>query len=462
MGVSAASLHDASGSMASGDAASGPDPEVGEVAFSRHFEVHEGRLADLVASVEALARRARRLGVDGPRIVVGGSFMRAFEDEWTGERAYHPMVHVDVSGASPRIAGWTFAGTVDHDGEESIVRAIDPSLPAAYRDAGPTCEHCNLRRRRNETFILRHEGGDWKQVGRSCLRDFLGYGSPERHAALAEHLAEAMAGAEASSGGPGSRSEPSVESYLAFVACAVRRDGWLSRSAAREGGRTPTADLAARWMGKPRPGESHPRPTDEDRAVAEEAIAWARAIGDDASDFDRNLRAASKRVSVADRNMGITAYIVPGFLRDSAREAERSRCGGSAWVGAVGSSFGPGPGRSPALRLLCEQVRAFGATWLHLFSDSDGNFVKWFSRRERLEVGTTYSVAGTVRGHEVYRGVKETVLSWCDARELDADGNLLAELVCPRCGYVTCKLGVVPGRSYPCPDGDGEMVPTWD
>jgi len=394
---------------------------------SRTFEVYKCKLHGLVSTIEALGRRAKRIGVDGPRIVVGEEFSRLVKDKETGERAYYAMVRVEVSGRSPKIAGWTFGATIDHDGEENIIRAISGGFPASYRTVGPVCEHCKVRRRRNETFLLRHESGEWKQVGRSCLRDFLGHQDPEHCAAMAEHLAEAMEAAEESGfdgGYSSAQREPSIESYLSFVALAVRTNGWLARSKATDEGSPPTADLASMWMNKPSPGEVNPRPTDEDRATAEKAIAWARAISDDSGEFDTNLRAASKRVSVSQKNMGITAYIVQGYLNSEVRRQQRAARGESQYIGTVGLRYGAGKGKKavPALKLLCEHVTTidndFGTTYLHHFSDERGNKAKWFASSECLAKGKLYAVTGTVKEHEEYKGEKQTVLSRCKAVEI--------------------------------------------
>jgi hypothetical protein len=421
---------------------------VGVEIVRKDFDVHECNLPRLTVRIDALARRAKRLGLEAPALLIGERYDRVVKNQDTGlVRRVYPMVKVQISGAAPKIAGWSFGATLDHDGEETIIRAIKEEYPKAYRTVGPVCEHCKVNRRRSETFLLQHDDGSWKQVGRSCLKDFLGHQSPAQLAAMAELLAEAFASGDMDDfdyGGGGGHSLPAIEDFLAYVALAIRLEGWRSRKAAREYEEksgsmarvSATADLAIRWMNRPPPGETFPKPNEEDYAMSAASLAWARAITDDASEFDVNLRAASKRLGVADKNAGITAYIVAGYQREIGRKLEQEKRAAmpeSQFLGEVGMRFGAGKGKKaiPALLVTCEHVTAiesdFGTTHLHHFVDDKGNRVKWFSSRECLEANKRYWLAGTVKKHEEWKGQKQTTLSRCDAREVDEHGHFITK-----------------------------------
>jgi hypothetical protein len=83
-----------------------------------------------------------------------------------------------VRGEMPALGGWSFVGTLEPAGESTLVRAVPGRLiPESYWTASPDhCDHCNVRRARSQTFVVIHaESGTHRQVGRSCLRDFLGH-----------------------------------------------------------------------------------------------------------------------------------------------------------------------------------------------------------------------------------------------------------------------------------------------
>jgi hypothetical protein len=394
----------------------------------RVFEVPNENLYRLRATIEKLARRAKRIGCAAPTITIGEEFSKLRRNVDTDERYYLAMTRVTVTGVSPRINGWTFGATVDHDGEENVLRGILDGYPAHYREAGPACEHCNTARRRSETFLLRSDKGEWKQVGRSCLKDFLGHEDPSSVAAMAEMLAEATGAAEdCGEGGFGGRGDPAIEDYLAFVACAIRLEGWTSRKSARETMKTPTSDMAVMWMNDK--DRTCPRPEDADRATVEAALEWARGIADDGSEFDLNLRAASKRVAVSPKNMGITAYIVAGYLREKTKQDERAARRPSEHVGEVGVRFGSGKGKKAIapLCLIVERVipcdGQYGTTYITMMRDAYGNSFKWFASGVCLETGETYNIAGTVKAHDEYKGNKQTVLSRCVATKVETAGS---------------------------------------
>lgn len=82
-----------------------------------------------------------------------------------------------------KIKGWQFAAKIEPQVESDKnmvlhVPGFDEDLPEKYREATMECDHCRANRFRKAVFVLRSED-QWKQVGSTCLRDFLGHGSPE-------------------------------------------------------------------------------------------------------------------------------------------------------------------------------------------------------------------------------------------------------------------------------------------
>ena len=83
---------------------------------------------------------------------------------------------VEVEG-SYRMNGWDFVGTIQHASPENIIRLADNDfegrVPERYRTAERNCEHCNIRRDRNDTFLVYNEDEDeFRQVGRTCLKNY--------------------------------------------------------------------------------------------------------------------------------------------------------------------------------------------------------------------------------------------------------------------------------------------------
>jgi hypothetical protein len=116
------------------------------------------------------------------------------------------------------------------------------------RSVDPTCDHCQTNRQRKDTFVVRHEGGEEKLIGRQCLKDFLGHASAEALARFYEAYAD-MTGDldDYVEDLPNNqiRYEMPFDTtyYLAIVSKVIRERGWLPRSKASDFNLA-TADIA--------------------------------------------------------------------------------------------------------------------------------------------------------------------------------------------------------------------------
>jgi hypothetical protein len=64
---------------------------------------------------------------------------------------------------------------------------------------------------------------------------------------------------------------------------------------------------------------------------------------------------------------------------------------------------------------------AYGYTTVLKFRTSEGATLVWFASSSdigRDDVGKRYTLAGTVKKHDDYKGAKQTTLTRCDAREV--------------------------------------------
>lgn len=95
---------------------------------------------------------------------------------------------IDVINVTVTIAdmikfnGWSLQATVHH--REDIVDLIDVevSIPAKYGVNFTTCEHCyHSHSNRVTSFVVKHDNGDYKQVGSTCVDKFLGINPNQLH-----------------------------------------------------------------------------------------------------------------------------------------------------------------------------------------------------------------------------------------------------------------------------------------
>lgn len=209
------------------------------------FFIPEENLENLKMAIAKMNRKAARLGCEPVVITVGEPEDRpevVYNSEGKALKTGRIVRYfaVTVTGKSPRLNGWSFVARLDSL-EGGVMVSCTPSfegkVPTRYRSADTCgdCDHCKLNRRRHQTYLLQNEAGDFTQVGSSCLTSFFAGKSPESIVAAMQLIWEVCAKAESESSGCGGGGDyVDATTYLAHVAAAVRKYGWMSRSAARK------------------------------------------------------------------------------------------------------------------------------------------------------------------------------------------------------------------------------------
>lgn len=343
---------------------------------------------------------------------------------------------VTITGKAPKFAGWRFAGTLtplaQADGPAvNLLKSVPGGveIPMDLRTIVGRCDHCHKVRRRNETYVVQHDDGTWKVVGRNCLRDFLGHKDPHALARWAEYLSEfndTCRTSEFEGGGGGyTVLRWELRRFLGITLNAIRRFGWVSSVAAREMDKSSTASRVVSLLMPPSSlTPEHVRreraellaelePTTEDEELVGRMIAWA-ATNTEAShnSYLANLQAIAKAESFETNATGFAASLVVAYGKANQIDfaAARRITKTDEWFGEVGKRLD--------FPVLCEKVLSlegdYGVTGLHILVHAEtGEAFSWFASgsAEWLEEGNAYKVRATVKSHDIYRGKKRTVLS---------------------------------------------------
>ena len=171
----------------------------------------------------------------------------------------------------------------------------------------------------------------------------------------------------------------------------------------------------------------------------EDIISWVDEMynkDDLFGDFNYNARSVffktldngtrEMRHEIHEKYMGIAVYaffsakqnhdrMVAKKIAEEKRVIENAKV---EYYGAVGDKF--------ELTLTYDKTFAFqgdwGTTFIHLYHDDDGHKFKWSSscgncgktlNWKEYEVGHKYLMKGTVKSHNEYKGVKQTVITRC-------------------------------------------------
>lgn len=290
------------------------------------FHVPEANMPRLDREIAKLSKKAEKFGGWGFDPLVVGFF---FRDNADGSKTKVYEVNLDV--APIKLGDWTFVARIDHSQETgNIIRSVPNTgieVEERFRKSRPDCEHCNHKRQRRDTFALyNNETGEMKQVGSTCLSDFLGHdarniGRIAEFASYAHELVRAVENDDPSGNGLHDRRYVDLAEYLTHCASSVRVNGWVSGKMAYENGNlTATrADALDNMIGTTRVIEI----TEDDQRLADSALAWAQSLESKATlnDYEHNVLMIANSAVIEYRSCGIAASIVGVYHRNNFKRA---------------------------------------------------------------------------------------------------------------------------------------------
>lgn len=367
------------------------------------------------AKVEKINARAAKRGFTGRFEVVGEPVTETKVNDFGFEVTKH-YVETTITGEAPKYNGWTFLATLDWDAnaDSLIVRsASDVKVDRSSLIKGH-CDHCGTQRYRRNTYVVVSEAGEQKQVGSSCIKDFLGQNTPFVFITLDSVSEEAFGG--------GRTGDPAIGtvSALAIAWAAIRAFGYV-RSGDWDGKPTKAVvDTVLFGRGKPlaetvKALEPFVAGSHEAAVEIRDFIVSDAFTGD--SDYVLNLKAICAAEFVSPRNLGFLCSAPQAYAkaqeRTLIRERERAATADSTFVGQKGDKVTV-EGTIAAIRWI---PGTYGTTVLYTIHGSDGNIFKWFASREALgeKDGVEVKISGTVKGHDEWNGQKSTVLTRCKA-----------------------------------------------
>ncbi len=383
------------------------------------------REEEALEALGKLAKKAQRYGT--PRITWTLGEVREEDRQDSEGRRCRVQVRDLVLGEleAPRVGDFTFIARLERTAHGTIIDSIPGvELPERFRHSTGECEHCRTDRARAHLFVVRSPEGELVQVGRTCLRDYMGTDTPASVAARFRWIKEAREWGEEFGGG--GTVEDSAEELLAVTSAAIRLWGWVPKSAPEEAGQ-PTAFAIGPWFwcapgdreGQARRAELRAALGEEDWATARATVEWVASPEAGDSEYVHNLRMVLAPGIVPAKRRGIACSAVAAYHRHLGKLAERQR---EAAAAATSRHLGTEGERLRDLRLTCTAARGIDSQWgttiLYKFRDQRGNVLSWFSSGGAdLDPGKEYVVDATVKGHGEYQGVAETQLTRAKVRE---------------------------------------------
>lgn len=385
-------------------------------------------------------KKAAKLGVPGFVVTKGEPRQVKFTER--GVDRFVNMVSVTIDGTTPKYNGWKLVGVITPLGTDAgVVVPFVTTVPGeTLKTAGESrdplaCDYCKVRRDRNETFIVQHDDGTERQVGRSCLTDFLGDArmSPAGLAGLMNTLAGISDSVAKWHKGPRQFDSDSLAMVVACTLSVMRANSWVSVSEAKQTGKTPTrtyvSDVMLAVYSKPEVMEGKDFnswkiqygiatewvPTEADFTKAVEYIDNASMILESKTEQNSYLDALRLITSfnaVNRKALGIACSLVAMVNRELGIETNPLKAKllaafkTSEFVGEIKKRQG-----FTATLVETKTIQgAYESFILNTFVDGNGNIVKCFGSVP-FTLGETAQFKATPTRHDTYGQTKSTVVN---------------------------------------------------
>src|SRR5271157_1271365 len=130
------------------------------------FEIPSVNMDKFKSMMDKISKKSVKLGFDEINFMI---------TDFYNEEKRGKIYKIYIDTPTFKIDGWNFVATIDHTHETgNLIRSLpNKTVPEEFRTSTPICQHCNVNRYRRNTYVLRSDDGVIKQVGKTCLNDFI-------------------------------------------------------------------------------------------------------------------------------------------------------------------------------------------------------------------------------------------------------------------------------------------------
>ncbi|MGW2840625.1 hypothetical protein ACWCWD_22880 [Streptomyces sp. NPDC001493] len=374
--------------------------------------------------VEATNARAAVHHLSAYKLDICEPFLADYRDLDGRVIGKRPTVTVTISGDIPRHHGWTVIARLDHDEEGETITSHFPGLPEQdaeaarqYRAIENFCHGCAVARHRTATYLARHENGEMRQLGTTCVEPYTGLPIKGLEA-LWRFGTLKDADWDAEGGGiPADLRVPVIE-VLRVTAAIVKEEGRFYSRSEQWKDASPTADgVEGYFFDRKAPQEwKDAIDADPDAPTTAAAVrAWAVQGYGSLSDYRHKVGQLAKGETVDPRHLPTLVSAIAGWYRDQGKEAAERAAQSSKPQGTVGERITTTATVTTVIEL---EGRTYGYTTqrrrLVKFQDPSGNVFIWFSSAADVpDQGDEVELTGTVKDHSIYGETAQTVLTRC-------------------------------------------------
>jgi hypothetical protein len=339
-------------------------------------------------------------------------------------------VEVDYAQAIVLDGGWELLGVIDH--REGIVNTVPyKTVPKSYFDKDGYCDHCNTQRARKETFIVQDENGMAKQIGRQCLRKYLGVDGNQLFRVL-EWFGQSF-NVNFNEEGDNTIREYArfdLAELLTVTAHWMKNHEYISYAKAQERSTLrSTSGIIQTLTQEPLSYddveyieelvEEMVELTDDLKAelkeTVETVIDWAKTQDPKDNSYLFNLKTLAENGAYTWKSMGYSVSMIQAYNNHVAWADKKKVENADVVNEHVGNV-------KDRLELEVKIVSSrfhetdYGTATIYNFADKEGRRYVWFTTaplddEKEFPTGIFRNVKGTVKRHTEYNGIKQTALS---------------------------------------------------
>ena len=414
-----------------------------------YTKVEEYGVNTLKDKVKKLNRRAKKIGVDELTINVSEPYFIVDPDypEYNPIKTYIEVYDVEIVGELPQYEDWVFLATVEGYPNGQNILYKNPLFIEVhgdididhYRNEKSYCDHCKTRRYRKNTYLIYHvKTKEIKQVGSTCIKDFLGHNIPTFgfYGKLLKELEEIDV-----HNGPRGKPYIELKPYLSLVAEIIDRNGFIGRTKANELDIDSTSDVV-NYHYFSNKIQDKIDVSEDSIETAKKVIEWGKNLSerDNLNDYLYNLSVVFNNDIFEIKASGLVTSAVfaykneMGEIKDKKYENKISE-----YVGEVKDKI------DITVEIIKElEIESkYGCSTMYLMRDDDSNIFVWYSSGKGLCVseeaewgkhtsvkkgkyyidlypdeGDKVRIKGTIKGHKEYKGKKQTLITRCKLIEI--------------------------------------------
>lgn len=401
------------------------------------YSIWEGNMEALMKKVTRIQNKCKKYGCDFHFEEVGEEYKEVKVECAKVNLRY---IIIEAEGIAI-INDWQFVASLEHTAHGNIInKVIDAEVPEHYYTTDAICEHCKSHRARKNTYIVMNtKTGEFKQVGKSCLRDFTG-GMDVEFAMNCASFIDTLEEEEARAPHFGSGHQEfyyDTKDFLMYAVETIKQYGYAPTSEEnstinkiREIIKYTTGDYNKSdsyekhkaWKIEEELEKKHfNHDTEENKHTVESAIEWAKKQNAE-NNYIHNLQVVVADRMCKYRNSGILASLIPTYFKAVEREMKRmeqkAEEAKSEWQSEVGK-------RITVLMKEWKVVASWESSYgynqtvaIYKMVDEQGNIYTWKTSGgiycdENID---EVEVKGTVKAHNEFRGAKQTELTRCKVK----------------------------------------------